>query len=469
MNLPLSFISQMRSLLGGEAETARLLDALEGEPSVSVRLNPGKPSPGPAGAEKVPWCPQGYYLTERPLFALDPLWHAGGYYVQEASSMFLHQVLSRWEGKEPVRMLDLCAAPGGKATLACSALPPGSLLVANEVMRNRVQILAENITKWGCPDVVVTHNDPSDFTPLGPVFDIVLVDAPCSGEGMFRKDPVAVEEWSPDNVDMCARRQQRILSDIWPCLRPGGWLIYSTCTYNTRENEEQVRHVCDEWGAEPLAVEGVPAEWGITGSLLEGASFPVYRFLPHRTRGEGLFMALLRKPDDGSSEDRPAPRPGRTDRKGKERRTGGQPLPNDLLRQAARWLDGGDEAFEVRPVGETLCAVPRAHAALCAALRGALRVMQAGVALGSVKGRDLVPAHALSMCTAMRPDAFPCWEADRAQALAYLRREALTLPADAPRGFVLVTWQGIPLGFVKNLGNRANNLYPPEWRIRMQG
>lgn len=466
MNFPLAFMEQTRSLLGAD-EAARLLEALQGEPAVSVRVNGIKTAYRPDKAEPVPWCPQGYYLAERPTFTLDPLLHTGGYYVQEASSMFVHRVLSLYAGTEPVRMLDLCAAPGGKSTLACNALPAGSLLVANEVMRNRAQILAENLTKWGYPDVVVTNNDPADFTPLGPLFDIVLVDAPCSGEGMFRKDPVAVQEWSLENVELCVRRQRRILADIWPCLKPGGLFIYSTCTYNIREDEEQVRWMRDEWGAEPLPVTDVPVEWGITGNLLADEEFPVYRFLPHRTRGEGFFLAVLRKPGEDEEEERPVSRRDKS-RKEKDRKSRPQALSRELMDRALGWLTDGREDFESVPAGTVLSAVPRAHTALCASLRASLRVMQAGVTLGEVKGRDLVPAHSLAMSAALRPDAFPRVEVEYAQAIAYLRREAVSLPEGTPRGFVLLTWQGLPLGFVKNVGNRANNLYPQEWRIRMQ-
>ena len=288
MTLPADFVAQVQSLLG-VAETQSLEDALQGDAVVSIRLNRGKVPAMPLPGEPVAWCPSGCYLPERPSFTFDPLFHAGGYYVQEASSMFVSWVLRHCVGDRPVRMLDLCAAPGGKSTLACDALPDGSILVANEVMRNRVQVLGENLIKWGHPGVVVTHADPADFTPLGPLFDIILVDAPCSGEGMFRKDPVAVDEWSLDNVDLCVRRQRRILSDILPCLKPGGLLLYSTCTYNHRENEENVRWLRDEWGMEVLSVPEVRPEWGILGNLLPGEDFPVYRFLPHRVRGEGFF------------------------------------------------------------------------------------------------------------------------------------------------------------------------------------
>lgn len=467
MELPISFCRQVETLLGTD-EAGRLFESLQGEPLVSIRLNAHKPCEAVPEGVPVPWCEAGRYLPERPSFTFDPAFHAGAYYVQEASSMFLALALRRCVGTQPVRMLDLCAAPGGKSTLAANALPAGSWLVANEVMRNRAQVLAENLTKWGCPHVMVTNNDPADFTPLGAVFDIILVDAPCSGEGMFRKDPVAVSEWSEENVDLCARRQRRILADIWPCLKPGGYLIYSTCTFNQREDEENVRWMRDEWGAEPLDVPGVSAAWGIEGNLLPGEDFPVYRFLPHCTRGEGFFLALLRKPGEAEMEEAGGTLRREKARKGERKSRQPSTMSREVAAKVSTWL-ALPEDFEIALQGQGWAALPRAHAEWCRRIGMSLRVLQAGVPLGEAKGRDLVPAHALAMSTCLRPDAFPCVEVARDQAIAYLRREAISLPADAPRGFVLLTWQGLPLGFVKNIGNRANNLYPPDWRIRSLG
>lgn len=255
MELPSSFTDYTRTLLSA-GEYEKLAAALGGEQPVSIRLNEDKLPESSfrlfrSSFKQVPWSATGYYLDKRLTFTFDPLFHAGCYYVQEASSMFVEQALRQYAAERPVVMLDLCAAPGGKSTHARSMLPAGSLLVANEVIRNRSQILAENLTKWGHPDVVVTNNDPADFSPLTDFFDVILADVPCSGEGMFRKDPVAVSEWSPENVEICWQRQRRIISDIWPCLKPGGILIYSTCTYNTKEDEENVRWLRDEFGQRP--------------------------------------------------------------------------------------------------------------------------------------------------------------------------------------------------------------------------
>lgn len=285
MNLSAEFVERTRKLMGEEAYN-ELETALQGDAPVSIRVNRAKCLEGGEGksnhdislvadAESVPWSSMGVYLSRRPTFTFDPLFHAGCYYVQEASSMFVEQVLRTYVS-EPAVMLDLCAAPGGKSTHARSVLPEGSLLVANEVMRNRSQVLAENLIKWGNADVVVTNNDPADFSGLTDLFDVILTDVPCSGEGMFRKDPVAVDEWSVDNVQVCWQRQRRILADIWSALKSGGLLIYSTCTYNKEEDEENVAWIAHELGAEILEVPVSP-EWGITGNLI-GGEFPVYLF-----------------------------------------------------------------------------------------------------------------------------------------------------------------------------------------------
>ena len=464
MTLPTDFIGQIRTLLVDGTEAAAFLDALQSDSSVSIRLNRRKVPDMLLLGEPVPWCVSGCYLAERPSFTFDPLLHAGGYYVQEASSMFVAWVLRHYVGDAPVRMLDLCAAPGGKSTLACDVLPAGSVLVANEVVRSRAQVLAENLTKWGNPGVVVTHNDPADFASLGALFDVILVDAPCSGEGMFRKDPASAKEWSLESLALCARRQRRILADILPCLKPGGILIYSTCTYNIKEDEENVRWLRDEQGMEIHPVPDVPDEWGITGNLLPGEDFPVYRFLPHRTKGEGFFLALLRKPADAEEVQEPAGR--KAHRKGRGK-SDAPVFPKEVAAKAKSWLDDKKEyTWEVK--GAFLTALPVAVASLTEQLRPSLRILQAGIPVGEVKGRDLLPQHALAMSTDLHPDAFPRVEVDYDQAIAYLRRETIGLPADAPRGFVLLTWRGLPLGFVKNIGNRANNLYPQEWRIRKQ-
>ena len=474
MELPVSFADYTRTLLGDE-DYKELVTSLESEQSVSIRLNPLKPFAFRSGEHAVPWCTSGFYLEERPTFTFDPLFHAGCYYVQEASSMFVEQALKQYMGEEPVVMLDLCAAPGGKSTHIRSLLPDNSLLIANEVIRNRSQILAENLTKWGHPDVVVTNSDPSDFTPLEDFFDVILTDVPCSGEGMFRKDPVAISEWSPENVEICRQRQRRIIADIWPCLKPGGILIYSTCTYNTKENEENIRWIRDEFGAEVLPLD-VAEEWNITGNLLggEGESlkgFPVYHFLPHKTKGEGFFLAALRKPEVEEEENVVFSFSKVKAAKKKDKKGGAvtsSPVSKENRTLAGSWLNSENaERYALLAEEKEVKAFPQQYMDELAAMKQYLKVVQAGVLIGEVKGKDLSPAHALAMSASLlRQDAFDTEEVSYEQAIAYLRKEAIALSETAPRGYVLLTYRNIPLGFVKNIGNRANNLYPQEWRIR---
>lgn len=282
---PAEFINVLRESAGPE-RAGRILSALMQDPEVSVRVNPFKLSLdalrahfGNLAGEAVAWAPdEGFYLRGRPSFTLDPLFHAGAYYVQEASSMYVGALLDRAAdglGRHSgLRVLDLCAAPGGKSTQLLSHLDDTSLLVANEVVPARATTLAENIARWGCSNVAVTNSDPSAFTALRGFFDVVVVDAPCSGEGMFRKDDRAVAEWSPGNVRLCAVRQRRILGDVWPALAPGGFLIYSTCTFNRLEDEDNVDWIAAELGAECLGMR---------------------HFWPGEDRGEGFFAALLQK------------------------------------------------------------------------------------------------------------------------------------------------------------------------------
>ena len=406
MELPSSFTDYTRALLGVE-EYEKLAAALEGEQPVSIRLNEDKLSESSFGHfrssfEHVPWSAAGYYLDKRLTFTFDPLFHAGCYYVQEASSMFVGQALRQNVGEEPVVMLDLCAAPGGKSTHARSVLPAGSLLVANEVIRNRSQILAENLTKWGDSGVVVTNNDPADFSSLTDFFDVVLTDVPCSGEGMFRKDPVAVSEWSGENVEICWQRQRRIVTDIWPCLKPGGILIYSTCTYNTKENEENIRWIRDEFGAEVLPLE-ISADWNITGNLLSGEDFPAYRFLPHRTKGEGFFLAVLRKP--GVSDGNTWAGQVKSREKGRKPQGKGAKTPGvskEQLSALREWLAAPDN-YEFIVNGNNVSAFPKEYLSELSALRSSLRIVQTGVDVAELKGKDWMPAHGLAMSIALNP------------------------------------------------------------------
>ncbi len=452
MNLPADFILSTRSLLGEETE--KFLSALAEDAPVSIRVNPFKKLRNPMvfrfSAERVPWSEWGFYLNERPPFTFDPLFHSGYYYVQEASSMFAEQVI-RQLLTAPVTCLDLCAAPGGKSLGLLSTLPEGSLLVSNEIIRQRANILSETLIKFGHPNTVVTNNSPRDFTAFPNFFDLVLVDAPCSGEGMFRKDKTAVEEWSSQNVQMCTARQKDILQDVWAALKPGGLLIYSTCTFNKAENEENALWVSRELRAEFVKVVR-DQSWGIAGSFdreVEGC-----RFFPHKAKGEGLFMTVLRK---SSSATPLAFNPMRKSPKK-------EAIPAKTDREYESWLNQVHR-FDFIESGNRIAALPLAHAEAIRFLSRRLKVITMGIEIGEKKGKDFIPSHALAMSQELNHKAFFQYEVSYRQALAYLRREIITLD-DAPKGFVLLTWQGEPLGFVKNIGNRANNLYPGEWRIR---
>ena len=447
--LPFDFIEQMRPVLGGELDA--FLRSLQTERETSVRLNDKVPFEAlsvlhDAGMEEVPWCPDGYYLKRRPQFTLDPLMHAGCYYVQEASSMFLDEVLAQFVRPDSI-VLDMCGAPGGKATLISQFLNEEGLLITNEVVRQRVFILSENIQKWGNGNAVVTHNQARDFGDKAEnLFDCVLVDAPCSGEGLFRKDEGAVDEWSLRNVQMCAERQRDILRYVWPALKPGGILIYSTCTYNPSEDEDNALFIRDTLGADVLKVDIDPA-WNITLSARAG-----YHFYPHKTRGEGFYLCVFRK--------REAPF---TPFRAKAEKTRGSKTV-DELGELQSWLQH-PERWSIRQSDRFTEAYPTRHKELIDWLSTHFTCVSTGFGIGELRGKHVAPQHSLSMLKDFRKEAFPQVELSLEMALAFLRSEALILP-DQPSGYLLMTYQGVPLGFVKNIGNHSNNLYPNEWRIR---
>lgn len=453
MAIKQEFINMMLKSLG-QQELDALLTALGAEPEVSIRFNSKLPdaektvmdSLGCSADGLVPWAGKALYLDHRPQFTMDPLLHQGCYYVQEASSMFLEQAIKHCV-KGPVRALDLCAAPGGKSTLLASLLPEGSLLISNEIQRQRAQILAENMVKWGMPGVMVTCNTPAQIGSSGLLFDLIAVDAPCSGEGMFRKDEGAVSDWSIQNVEMCAARQREIIESIWPALKPGGFMIYSTCTFNRYEDEDNVEWMMQRFGAVPVPVDTDPG-WNIMGSLTT-AGLPVYHFMQHRTRGEGFFICLLQKPESSYMPLRN--RPFKSDSSG-------------IPAECRSWVNlaGGYEFFIKN---ESIFALPSGLADDMWQAGQELYPLVPGIEVAVLKGRDWVPAHALAMNRALDRSAFNCVEVTRQQALEYLHCEVVRLE-DAPRGIVLLTYKDIPLGFAKNLGNRANNMYPQEWRIR---
>lgn len=453
--LPEEFSTYTREIMG-EQRWMRFAEAMDEEPPVSVRLNPMKFRSDsmalPAEEdEPVEWCREGRYLKERPMFTLDPLLHAGAYYVQEAASMYITQVIrDHAPADRPLMVLDLCAAPGGKSTAMRSVLPEGSLLMTNEPMRPRANILMENIQKFGHPDVIVTNNYAIDYQRSRLQFDVILADVPCSGEGMFRKDEGAIREWSVANVKKCAALQREIITDIMPCLRDGGLLVYSTCTYNRQEDEENVDFICSEWQMEKLSER---------------------HFIPGETRSEGLYMAALRQTgSDASQQTTISMLDSSATKKDKKQKRRGKASAEQAVKGAKEmsgWIKGNED-FSITTLGQRFVAVRKQWRNVYDTALEKLRVMHAGIELGEPKGKDIIPAEGLALSTAFNPEAFATAELDRDTAIAYLRREPIQLPPDTPRGFVAVGYQGLNLGFVKNLGNRTNNLFPQEWRIRMQ-
>lgn len=501
----------------------------ESAPEVSVRLNPRKQSLGnseedvegavmreasdnsvvreatdnsvireAAEGTAVAWWGNGRYLSRRPKFTLDPSIHQGVYYVQDASSMILATIASalaerisketeeteetgdvakaetttsqerKTEARLPILWLDACAAPGGKTTAAIDALPYGSLVVANEFDYQRAEILKENVAKWGSPDVVVSRGDTALYAKLPELFDVIAVDAPCSGEGMMRKDVVAREQWTPALVEECATRQREILENLWKALRPGGYLVYSTCTFNTRENEEMILWLMDEYGAEPvdlgISAPGIDGPVGIPGRP-DSQQLPAMRFIPGRARGEGLFVCVVRKP----GESKPALASLSNSKKEKKQKgkasKGGKPAVD--LQQVRKWISPALASdYAIHAEESVVRAFPSQWAPLLPKMDKALNLIAKGVELAEIKGRDFIPTQALAMSISQNASAFPSVELSMAEAQTYLARESVTLPDSTPKGFVLLTYGGRPLGFVKNLGNRSNNLYPKEWRIR---
>jgi 16S rRNA C967 or C1407 C5-methylase (RsmB/RsmF family)/NOL1/NOP2/fmu family ribosome biogenesis protein len=440
LNLPKDFEQHTRKLLGDEYDS--FARSLLTPPPVSIRLNPRKPA-DIAAAGHVAWCQTGRYLDHRPVFTLDPLFHAGSYYVQEASSMFLEQAVKTiLESGKPLRVLDLCAAPGGKSTHLLSLLGSDSLLVSNETIRSRATILSENIQKWGYANVVVTNNDPSAFSELHGFFDLIVIDAPCSGEGLFRKDPDAVAEWSKDAVALCASRQRRIIDDVWPALRQNGVLIYCTCTYNEAENENNLLWLSERHNVDFISIPGKPD--GIQ-EVTRGKAIG-HRFYPHRVSGEGFFLSVMRKLGEQA--------PYQPERRRKSERP--------VQGVNASWLNGD---FVVRERGDLLIAIPGSAASSIDMLSQKLNVVTQGVAMGTMKHGKFIPEHSLSLSTYLNKAEFHSIELDRTQALQYLRKDNLVVETPV-KGLALVHFGGNPIGWVNVLDRRINNMYPSAWRIK---
>jgi 16S rRNA C967 or C1407 C5-methylase (RsmB/RsmF family)/NOL1/NOP2/fmu family ribosome biogenesis protein len=458
MRVPESLTASLQGIAGFQAQ--RFCEAQGQAAVVSLRRNPlkyrGEPAPGALGDGPIPWCPQGVYLAERPAFYLDPLWHGGVYYVQEASSMSLDFAVRHLAGLQPpLRVLDLCAAPGGKSTLLAAALPPGSLLVANEVIGSRVAALQENLTKWGTATTVVTRSDARDFGRLPGFFDLVVVDAPCSGSGLFRKDPAAAAGWSPGLVELCSGRQRRILADVLPSLAPGGVLLYSTCSFSPEENERIADYLAGEAGLESEALP-FPAEWNIVESAAPATGAKGYRFYPGRLQGEGFFLACFRKPGAALGQS------GRR-AKGPRGRPAFTPASRGDASVVGAWTDGSPGVLQY---GGEMVLFPEGLRPGLEQLAGALRVVSFGTAAGRLIRGELAPSPALAL-SVHAGVAIPGAELSLAQALAFLRKEDTGLPLR--KGWLLVRYQGHPLGWLKGIPRGFNNYYPSSWRILRGG
>lgn len=458
--LPLDFIAIVREHYPQYAE--RLLESLDNTTAtLSVRCNGNKRGAYGYSLEHlpldraIPWCADSYYLSERPFFAHDPLWHAGGYYVQEAASMALYQLKNLFPNR-PLDVLDLSAAPGGKSTLIASIIPEGSCLIANEPIGKRAQILRENLLKWGYPHTMVTQAYPHQLSEAGLSFDVIVADAPCSGEGLFRKTPEARNEWSLQAVAECSQRQREILQSAWQMLRPNGLLCYSTCTFNPMENEENVHFLINEFGAEYIPLSNVSDEW----QWIEGRDALGYHFLPGITMGEGFYFALLRK---GACEEQAtiSPRNKRAKRRDKKEKA---PL---LDPYTLSWITSRYRGVRTMLLEETFYLLDeKLWEHYQSAITAGVPILMAGVPLCEQKGRKQTPSPYLAFSQELSQELFYPVEVTKEMALNYLSGEAITLPEGSSSGYCLITFEQVPLGFVNNLGNRANNLYPKAFRLK---
>ncbi|MFP5042497.1 methyltransferase RsmF C-terminal domain-like protein [Parasediminibacterium sp. JCM 36343] len=456
----------IQSLQGIKGFHAAAFEAVHqsGEQVTSIRLNPAKPltvdrlsfteRPFPLKTQnsklktkEIAWCPHGHYLAERPSFTLDPVFHAGAYYVQEASSMFLWHMLEQTIGNNTkgLKVLDLCAAPGGKSTLLASYFKDG-LVISNEVIKARASVLVENITKWGSGNVVVTNNDPSHFKALENFFDVIVVDAPCSGSGLFRKDAQAIEEWSENNVRLCSQRQERIIADILPSLKENGILIYSTCSYSKAEDEDILDTLIDNQLLKPVPIP-LQNEWGIVETLSDKHVANGYRFYPYLTKGEGFFIAAFIKTNGGQSGYY------------SEQKLGG--LSKTEQQTINEFIHLGTD-FSYFKQGDAIKAIETQWFASLQMLAKHLYIKKAGIELGTIKGKDVIPHHELAL-SYLPLDCFNKMDLDEEQALQYLRRQDFFV--ESTKGWNLVTHCGLPLGWAKVLPNRLNNYYPQAWRI----
>lgn len=442
-HLPEIFLQRMESRLG--KEFGDFIHALHEPAALSLRINRDKYKQQ-VKLEKVPWSEVGYYLEKRPLFVLDPLFHAGCYYVQEASSMLIEAAFTNLDLKnKKLKVLDLCGAPGGKATHLLSLLSQESLLITNETIRSRADILKENVIKWGSGNVIVTQSDPKYFSSFEGYFDVIVIDAPCSGEGLFRKDPTAINEWSEGNLQLCCERQERILHDVWPALKEDGFLIYSTCTYNPDENEYNINKLLKEDKAESVQFD-FPEEWGITEVDFNN-TFGYYCY-PHKVRGEGFFLTVLKKKEATYSSS------------GKRKKDKAATIPGSVK----KWVKSPQDLLMT---GNEIISFPNAYYEDLEMLKSNLRIVSAGTNVATVAHKNINPEPALALSDELNQNEFNIADLSYKEALRYLKKETPE-PEGLKIGFNLISFKGYPLGWAKKINeNRVNNYFPKEWRIRM--
>lgn len=432
---------------------AEILNSMDQPQFPSIRFNRAKPAVVDHTGTPVPWEARALQLDTQPAFIRDPYWHAGAYYVQESSSMYLGQLLRQAlhtaDGAKPLLALDLCAAPGGKSTHLLDVLPDNALLVSNELLPKRNAILRENLIRWGRPNIIITQNEPAHFRPYAELFDLVVVDAPCSGEGLFRRDKTAIQEWRAEAVQHCALRQQDILDEATRLVKMNGLLLYSTCTFEPSENEAQVERLLQQ-GFELIPAEKLfpePTEGLLPGTL---------RFYPHKTSGSGFFIACLRKVKETAA-------PTSTAAPNTKQRV--FPISPSGWKDAAQWITQ-PENHSILQTPYAVHAFPKAWCDELLYFNQHLHIKYFGCELGELKQELFIPAHALALSTLIRPE-IPALETDRENALTYLRKESQALPdlADKQPGWRLIRYKGLNLGWIKVLPGRINNYLPANWRI----
>ncbi|MFZ9660294.1 MAG: methyltransferase RsmF C-terminal domain-like protein [Chitinophagaceae bacterium] len=454
LSLPQELLKSLDRVRDFDVE--QFLAAHERPATVSLRYNPHKflesiqnGAIWPLHASPVPWSAYGYYLKERPVFTLDPAFHAGAYYVQEASSMFIEHVWKQlMMDQDGLRVLDLCAAPGGKTTLL-SSMPGIKLLLANEIIKSRVSILYENVVKWGDPKILVSNNDPAEVGQLHEFFDVMLVDAPCSGSGLFRKDNSAISEWSAEAVKHCSERQKRILADSLPALKENGILIYSTCSFSSEENEDIMDWLISKNEMESISID-IPSKWGIqeVESSISGIG---YRFMPHKVEGEGFFVACFRKKyHTGELSLR-------------ERKSIFLVQREKLMME--HWLKDVAMMECMKTKDDQVICVPLDIVKEQMQLSENLNLRKSGLHAGALIRDQYLPGHELSQSLWVH-DETPQISLDGSEALEFLRKMTIRIPV-MDKGWYLVHHEGYHLGWIKHLGNRVNNYYPASWRILM--